>query len=99
MNEDKAVQLSREAADRGHAVAQLKLGWELLGAKNKEKEQEGFRYIWLAAKQGLMDAEFILGDISSCGDEANLDEAKVWLARAAAKGHEQAKTRLAKLDA
>ena len=31
MNEDKAVQLSREAADRGHAVAQLKLGMQTPG--------------------------------------------------------------------
>ena len=102
MNKNKAMQLSREAADRGHAVAQVKLGMELLGAKNKEKEQEGHRYVWLAAKQGLTDAEYILGFIYSRAEES-LEQGKYWLSRAAAKGNEdfseEAQARLAELDA
>ena len=103
MNEDKAVQLSREAADRGHAVAQLKLGMQIALEKaddDEEKEKEAFHYILAAATQGLTDAEHLLGTISSdSGDETCLEQGKYWLSRAAAKGHELAQARLAELDA
>lgn len=105
MNEDKAVQLSREAADRGHAVAQLKLGMQIalektneLGEEELEEEEEAFHYILSAAKQGLTDAEHLLGILSS-RDEKCLEQGKYWLSRAAAKGHELAQARLAELDA
>jgi TPR repeat protein len=103
MNKNKALQLSREAAERGHAVAQLNLGMEFALEETVAIEQDAFRYIWLAAKQGFTSAEYLLGHTycraEVAAKEKTLERGKVWLARAAAKGHEQAQARLAELDA
>ena len=106
MNENKAMQLSREAADGGHSNAQLCLGMELAREKINEtaeglnaREKASFRYIWLAANQGLTDAEYLLGHIYCSAEAKNVEQGKAWLSRAAAKGHEQAQARLAELDA
>ena len=94
MNKSKAIQLSRVAADRGYSSAQFCLGMEFL----REQNAEGIQYLYSAAKQGLTDAEYVLGNIHS-RSETSLERGKVWLARAAAKGSKDAKARLAELDA
>ena len=88
-DEKKTMQLWKLAADQGNAMAQAKLS--TLFKDNDPKE--ALRWMNLAAQQGFTFAESILGGWLSKGFpgvEADLDESKRWLARAAAKGDRSA---------
>ena len=96
LNLKKAMNFYRMASDRGDPVSQKRLGTMLCGLKNFE---EGFRYYKLSAEQGWTPGERELGRCYQIGDgvEADVQEAKHWYMRAAAKGDEFAKTKLAEL--
>jgi hypothetical protein len=63
--------------------------------------RESFRYCKLAADRGYTAAEFNLAISYRKGEgvDVDLEEARRWYARAAAKGHEKAASALTKLDA
>jgi TPR repeat protein len=98
LDKKKAMKLYRMAADRGSAVAQANLAILLYSEKNYE---EAFRYVALAANQGHTAGENNLGCCYKDGDgtEVDLGKARYWFERAAAKGHEEATSNLAHLDA
>jgi hypothetical protein len=94
----KAALLYRMAADRGHAVAQSNIGAFL---HSEEKFEEAFRYFALAADQGFTGGE---SNLALCyargeGTEVDLGKARCWFERASAKGDENARKNLARLDA
>ena len=99
MDRKKMEQLWRMAADRGQALAQAKVA--LLCEQELGRPSEAFRLMKLAAEQGYTMAESKLGSYfqHGFGVEADLDKAKIWVARAAAKGHELARQKLADLNA
>jgi TPR repeat protein len=98
LDKKKAARLYCTAADRGDAVAQSNLGAIL---HSQEKFEEAFRYVALAADQGWTAAEHVLGICYRAGEgtEVDLGKARYWFERAAAKGHERAIEKLARLDA
>jgi TPR repeat protein len=98
LDKKKAERLYRTAADRGDAYAQNNLGLLL---DSEEKHEEAFRYYALAADQGETFAQTSLGCCYKDGEgtEVDLDKARYWLERAAAKGYEKAIENLARLDA
>ena len=61
---------------------------------------EGARYCRLAAEQGLTEAEYNMGCFyrTGRGVQRDVDEARRWFSRAAAKGFENAAINLACLD-
>ena len=63
--------------------------------------EEAFRLYKMAAEQGLTEAEFNVGlsNEKGVGVERDVDEAKRWYARAAAKGDKSAIKSLARLAA
>jgi tetratricopeptide (TPR) repeat protein len=90
----KANQLYKMAADLGHAMAQTNLGNNNARAGNWAA---AISYFKSAASQGFINAFFGLGIcFENC--EGGLDEAKRWYARAAAKGHEDARADLERLS-
>ena len=97
LDNKKATQLYRMAAVRGHAIAQKNLAQHLL---RDGKREEGFKLLRLAAEQGLTLAETLVGACFVKGDgvPANLEEARRWLGRAAAKGDQNATRLLQRLD-
>jgi TPR repeat protein len=98
LDKKKAERLFRMAADRGDADAQNDLG-NLL--RPEKKFEEAFRYYALAANQGYTYGEFNLGRCyrDGRGTEVDLGKARYWFERAAAKGDEDARKNLARLDA
>ena len=102
----KMMQLLRMAADRGHAIAQHSLGHRLEAQRIRHSrvlddgptgmplvpDEEGFKYLKLAADQGLMEAEHEVGVLYGASHE--YDEAERYLSRAAAKGCEDARQML-----
>ena len=96
LNLKKAMHFYRMSADMGDAVSQKRLGVLLCNLKNFE---EGFRYVKLSAEQGWTPGERELGWCYELGDgvDADVQEAKHWFMRAAAKGDEEAKAKLAEL--
>ena len=100
LDKKKAEQLLRLAADRGDAQAQLHLADLIF--QNNDVDPEAFQYLKLSAEQGLTGAEGMLGLYyvrGFGGVGVDLEEARRWTARAAAKGNEQAKKLLARIDA
>jgi hypothetical protein len=91
---NKALDLFRQAAHRGNAPAQRRLGEASLegwtGAKNAPEAARWFQY---AAEQGDADAQFLLATMQIRGEGVAQDEeaARKWLLRAANKDHSQAK--------
>jgi hypothetical protein len=86
---EKAMKLWRMAADRGSAMAQAKVSTLFFQSDPKE----AVRWMTLSAQQGYTPAESLLGGwffYGRHGVEIDLDEAKRWLARAAAKGQKNA---------
>ena len=63
--------------------------------------EEAFRLYKMAAEHGLTPAEFNVGlsNEKGVGVERDVDEAKRWYARAAAKGDERAARALARVEA
>jgi TPR repeat protein len=98
LDKKKAERLYRTGADRGDAFAQTNLAVLL---DSEKKFEEAFRYLTLAANQGFTNAENNLGCFyrDGKGTEVDLDKARYWFERAAAKGHETATRCLARLDA
>ena len=92
----KANQLYKMAAKKGSAVAQFNVG------NNEAREGNwaaALPYYNSAASQGYIDAFAALGYCfeHGYGADPDLDEAKRWYARAAAKGNEPASLALARL--
>ena len=89
LDKKKATQLWKIAAERGNAMAQAKFSTLFVHSDPKE----ALRWMTLSAQQGFTEGESILGAFLSHGPHAaeiDLDEAKRWLTRAAAKGHAHA---------
>jgi TPR repeat protein len=98
LDKKKAERLYRAAADRGDADAQNKIAWLL---HSEDKFEEAFRYWALAADQGFTAGEHNFGTCYKAGKgtEVDLDKARYWFERAAAKGYQHAINALATLDA
>ena len=97
LDKKKARQLFQMAADRGHPTAQQNIGT----CYHRDGQLEAaFRHFKMAAEQGLTFAQYNVGYCyeSGGGVERDLDEARRWYARAAAKGHEGAIEVLAELN-
>ena len=99
----KSMQLYEMAADQGshwgqHNLASLLYEEEI--KKASPNHAEVFRYYKLAADQGLTEAEINLGMcyVHGYGVSADMNEARRWFVRAAAKGHEKAIFVLEELD-
>ena len=82
MDKKKGLQLYRMAADLGNANAQYNV------ALSSQDDEDVVKYYRLAADQGLTDAEHNLGEryVIGRGVTQDLEEAKRWFGRAAAKG-------------
>jgi TPR repeat protein len=91
VNKKKAKQLYRMAADRGYARAQFNVSY-MLSNEGPSSYRESFRYCKLAADRGYTSAEYNLAISYKKGEgvDVDLEEARRWYARAAAKGHEKA---------
>lgn len=88
----KAIDNYRMAAERGHAIAQCRLG--LCFATGDGVTQDYFQaahFCGLSANQGFTTAEYIMSILVG----QDTAEATSWLERAAAKGHEAATRALA----
>jgi len=85
---EKSMQLVRMAADRGNAWAQCDIGFNLYNEENREC----VHWMKLAAARGYTHAEVSLASWYMAGTfvDQSWSEAKLWFARAAAKGDEDA---------
>ena len=92
-NPVKAFELTRKAADWGHAGAQYAVGTRYVYGRGVEKDNaKAVHYYELAAKQGNKNAQFWLGFMLANGYGAARDyeNAYLWLERAAKQGVENA---------
>ena len=98
IDKDKSIELSRIAADQGYVQAQYHMANELKGTANYE---ESFVYCKLAAEQGHTSSQRNLGAhyLSGFGGHRDVDKARLWFARAAAKGEETSRKLVAEIDA
>ena len=92
------------AAQRGHPLAQFALcAWYLVGAEPVLDKDENEAYEWAlkAAESGLPKAEYTVGYFTEMGIGCRRDvlEANQWYWRAAEKGDERAKERVAVIAA
>lgn len=80
----KAEQLWRKAAKQGYAPAQTRLGYFL---DKSEQDQEAVEWYKKAAEQGNAEAEFHLGTMYGAGEgvKKDLNQARIWIERAAQK--------------
>ena len=88
----KAAQLYRMASERGNVRASYNLAFI---AEEEGRMDEAHRYYTLSAGQNYAEAQFILSESYGCGirgAEYDPDESRRWVIRAAANGHEQAKS-------
>ena len=88
LDKKKATQLYRLAAERGYTMAQFNLA-NMLYSDDKEGAAHFFK---LSAEKGLTQAQHNYAVLCETGSgvERDLDKAKFWFSRAAAKGHEPA---------
>jgi TPR repeat protein len=88
-----------EAAEAGHTLAQYDYALHQMFQKRKLKE--GLPWLIKAAKTGLVEAEYTLGDIFYQSPfpliKQDSGKAKLWLEKAAKQGHEKAQEKLNKL--
>ncbi|KAH8047520.1 hypothetical protein JL720_16093 [Aureococcus anophagefferens] len=93
----KANQLYKMAAELGDATAQYNLGNNNARAGNFDA---AFSYFKSSASQGYFNAFYGLGKCleNGYGVDRDLDEAKRWYARVAAKGDEEAIAALERLN-
>jgi TPR repeat protein len=80
--EAKAVELYREAAERGHALSQYDLGFMLILGEGTEKDEvKGLWWMEQAAANGCYIAARFLSDAYSngyCGLEIDMEKASQW---------------------
>ncbi len=93
----------RQQAEQGDALAQAKLAsMYLLGREGVEKnETAAAEWMEKAAKQGVVDAQVVMGALydRGLGVTADRDKATQWYEKAAAKGHGTSMAILGKNDA
>ena len=95
----KAMQLYRLATDRGHAGAAYDVARQLSKARaSGESSVDPMPYYLLAARKGHTSAEYVCGMWYERAAE-DLEEAKRWYARAAAKGLKDAVAAVKRLGA
>ena len=92
-NYQEAIMWYRKAADQGHALSQLMLGYIYdSGEGVRENDQEAVRWYKLAAEQGNVEAQHSLGYMhaNGLGIPKNDQEAVKWYRLAAEQGHAEA---------
>ena len=95
----KAMQLWRLAADRGHAEAAYNLATELSKARaSGDRSVDPIRYYLIAARKGHTKADYVCGLWYERAAQ-DLEEAKRWYARGAAKGVKDAVDAVKRLGA
>lgn len=87
---DKALHWYQQAAEQGLAEAQFNLAHLLVTEEISAVAAAG----WMekAARQGLLDAEYLMGVVYAEGIGVTADpvKARLWLQKAAARGHAEA---------
>lgn len=88
---DKALQWYQKAAEQGLAEAQFNLAH--LMVTEEISAVAAAEWMRKAADQGMTDAEYLMGIIYAEGIGLDVDhsQARLWLQKAAAKGHAEAK--------
>ncbi|MEX3010365.1 tetratricopeptide repeat protein [Hoeflea sp. TYP-13] len=96
---ERAKELMRLAADAGNSSAQFNYGQILITAQpGRDGVQKALPYMTRAAESGIADAQFALAQIYAYGtglDEADPQQARAWLIRAARSGFDTAQLDLA----
>jgi len=93
----KAVQLFKNAAERGYVKAQRKLGGLYYGGKGVSQDYaEAANWYKKAAENGDADSQYFYSYLLNKGEGVSINEAEgmKWLRRAAKKGHLKAKETL-----
>lgn len=97
---EQTVTWYRNAAEKGHAVAQTNLGWmyEIGNGVEQDDEQAAFWYR-KAAEQGDAEAQCSLGALyeDGRGVEQNAEKAIFWYSKAAEQGEVYAQCNLARM--
>ena len=96
-NYQQAIMWYRKAADQGHTLSQLMLGYIYdSGEGVRENDQEAVRWYRLAAEQGNVEAQHSLGYMyaNGLGIPKNDVEAVKWYQLSAEQGHAQAQASL-----
>jgi TPR repeat protein len=95
---DQALHWYQKAAEQGVAEAQFNLAHLLV----TEEMSASVAAEWMrkAADQGMVDAEYLMGVIyaEGIGVEPDRSEARRWLEKAIAKGHEEAQRFLKEME-
>lgn len=90
-NEEVAVELWREAANKGHVKAQYMLGCCYdRGIGVPQSLEDALLWYHSAAENGLADAQLVLGIYYENKEDPSYEEAVEWYAKAAKQGHTQA---------
>ena len=95
---DKALHWYEKAAEQGVAEAQFNLAHLLV--EQEMSASVAAEWMRKAAEQGMVDAEYLMGVIyaEGIGVEVNRDEARLWLQKAVAQGHEEAQRFLQEVE-
>jgi TPR repeat protein len=100
VDRDKAHELYRAAAEKGHPSAQFALGSLLVELADEESLRQAARWYELAAAAGIPEAAFELASLyeTGTGVQADLDKAIHFNTNAAQAGHTQARLALNRLS-
>ncbi len=95
---DQALQWYQRAAEQGVAEAQFNLAHLLV--TEELSSVAAAEWMLKAAEQGMVDAEYLMGVIyaEGIGVESDRNEARIWLQKAADKGHVEATNFLQEME-
>ncbi len=95
---DKAIEWYKKAADKGLAKAQFNLAHIL--TSEDISSVGAAEYMLMAAEQGLVDAQYLMGVsyAEGIGVEQDKEKARLWLNRAIAQGQPDAAKFLKEMD-
>ena len=93
---DEAMEQWANAAGKGNAAAQTKVGLELLESKERTKQKEGVAWLRKAAEQNEPTAQWRLGKFldESIDVSRNRNEAVEWYRKSAEQGNRNARKKL-----
>jgi TPR repeat protein len=95
--DNEAASWFQKAADKGNALAQMKLATLLREGRGVSRNDvAAARWYKKAAHQGVAEAQYHIGEMSAngCGVKKSYPEAAQWFKRAAEQGHVDAQVQL-----